>query len=184
VRFWGDVLWLTGVLLLRFYSRGDLLTGALGLAGISVFALLQYAPWRLLLVVAIVLFLYIVALAVYQKFTKVEDRKDELEEKLEERQKYRAAKTSLGSTLAEGRSLRRVIRYSGEGKLQGFADQEDRRSWASRTYELIEEALNKGMAELFWGSREDTLDVCLTRLEGLISGLTLVDVNPDFTPQE
>jgi len=77
VRFWGDVLWLAGVLLLRFYSRADLLTGALGLAGISVFALLQYAPWRLLLVAAIVLFLYIVALAAHKKFTEVEDRKDQ-----------------------------------------------------------------------------------------------------------
>jgi len=42
-----------------------------------VFALLQYAPWRLLLVAAIVLFLYIVALAAHKKFTEVEDRKDQ-----------------------------------------------------------------------------------------------------------
>ena len=69
-------------LLWRFYARLEVAAGALALVGVpSLAALLQLAPWWLLLVGVGVLVLYVVALAVYEKFTEVEDRKNELEKK-------------------------------------------------------------------------------------------------------
>jgi hypothetical protein len=103
---------------------------------------------------------------------------------VEAQKKYRTVKTLLGQALIEGRSQRSVINYGDNAQRFQVADKKVRHNWISNTFKLIEEALSRGDAEYFRGNKGDAFEDRLKRLEKLITGLTLADVNLDFDPQE
>lgn len=181
-------MWRTLALLVRFYKRGDLVIGALALLGLSGYvALLSLAPLRWLVAGVIVLVLYAVALAVYTKFTEVEDRKEELEEKLEERQKRIALRDLLGKAVSRGNELLHEDPTTSEAL-----------AWGECTDDLVRDALTAAEAEfLFAGTSEDTVTPIsdpteaqqwigyrMDRIMKLLQELHNYDINPNFNPDE
>lgn len=181
--FWQDVVWPALALSVRFYARADLAAGALGLVGApSLAVLLQFASWQVLLVGVLAFLSYAIALAVYKKFTEVEDRKEELEERLAERQKRKVIKDLLGRAMKEGRNL------DVQGKGAYAANLPAARQWVERTHDLIEDALDTGEAQCFRGDEIDKdfypVGGCLSRLNQLIGRANSLETNPDFNPQD
>lgn len=151
----------------------------MGLPGLVV--LLQFASWQVLLVGILVFFLYVAALAVYKKFTEVEDRKEELEKKLAERQKRRAINDLLGEMMEEGKSLRSYHSAQRNANLHAA------HKWVKHTQDLIEAAFDKAQAQYFRGDEIDRgldpVEGCLSRLEQ-VARSNFLEVNSDFVPQD
>src|SRR5215212_3420515 len=142
LRVWGDVAKRSIALLWSFYARGDLLAGAVGLVlGASVNAWLNLIPWWGVLIGVLLLVLYAIALAVYGKITESEDRKDALEETLEERQKRAALNDLLGDAYENGQRIEDL----GNG---GFVE------WANYTSSLLQAAFGKSQAQYFISDRD------------------------------
>lgn len=160
VYFWSDVTVRTATLLLRFYARADLVLGALSLVvGPSFFASFRLIPWWGVLVGLTLFVVYAVALAVYDKATKIEDEKAELEKKLAYGRKRKAVNDLLGNALEEGLSLKQDRTYDHEDEEQDQEDDElldehlaryeEIRAWVDHTCYLIHNAFGKAEAQRF-----------------------------------
>jgi hypothetical protein len=200
MRTWRDVAVRTGVLLVRFYARADLLVGAITLVGgAGIVALLRLVPWWGVLIGLVLLVLYAFAIAVFDKIRETEDGKATLEGKLSTAKKRRAVKDLLGVAVEQGEDLRVTLRR--EGDSFRLVSKQDVEEWVHRTYELIEAAFDKGEARRFLDSSDYTpvktapyreiridpykyhLTPRLQRLHELILRANTLEIDPDFDPQ-
>jgi hypothetical protein len=200
MRTWRDVAVRTGVLLVRFYARADLLVGAITLVGgAGIVALLRLVPWWGVLIGLVLLVLYAFAIAVFDKIRETEDGKAALEGKLSTAKKRRAVKDLLGVAVEQGEDLRVTLRK--EGDSFRFVSKQDVEEWVHRTRDLIEAAFDKGEARRFLDSsdykpekplpyreiRSEPYKYHLTprlqRLNELILRANTLEINPDFEPQ-
>ncbi len=179
--FWLDAVFSrTPSLSVQAFKRYDLGVSALSLVvGTSVAAILALVPWWTPLVVLVV---FGSMWAVYEKWKEANDRKTELEKKLEERQKRRAIKNLLAEAIKEGRRLRT------QGKGEQAALRPAVSKWVEDTQELIERAFDKADALYFRGSEIDDgfwpVDECLRRLDHLRAQANHVNINPDFDSEQ
>jgi hypothetical protein len=200
MRTWRDVAVRTGVLLVRFYARADLLVGAITLVGgAGIVALFRLVPWWGVLIGLVLLVLYAFAIAVFDKIRETEDGIATLEGKLSTAKKRRAVKDLLGVAVEQGEDLRVTLRR--EGDSFRLVSKQDVEEWVHRTYDLIEATFDKGEARRFLDSSDYTpvktapyreiridpykyhLTPRLQRLHELILRANTLEIDPDFDPQ-
>jgi hypothetical protein len=128
------------------------------------------------------LFVYGLMKANYEAFQEVDDRKEELEKKLEEKKKRMALRRLLGEAVTRGHLLRAQDPSRHEAEV-----------WGRNTHDLVVDALTVAEAEfLLAGDYPDaTTDLTDTqrwmkyridRIMKLLEQLHNFDINPNFNP--
>ncbi len=174
-------------------------------------AIWQWVPWWVPVSVFLLLFLYGLLVESYEAFQNIKkekeelaEKKKELEEELEERQKRMALRDLLGAAYEQGRGVTWAKTSRNEGRKQ-WLDHADKR-WVDNTYNLIEAAFGKHLAEQFKNNMgidfekvmgfplpkqqydffedEYWVDARLWRLSELIERLHSLDIRPDFDPED
>lgn len=144
--FWWDVFKRTLRLLLGLYKRADLVGGFLTWLGVGVVAYLDLIPLRAAVYVGVVLALYAVMAAIFEKFRAVEGERDALRAGVETEEKRAAIATGLQRLYNNGVALRTEV-FNSTDETPVSECQENMRAWQQGVIDYLAGNVSRGKAQ-------------------------------------